>query len=176
MLETEVEHTTKEGLWNHLGFAIVNAVKADAPTPTETVDCTEFVKERNERFQVHKDNMKKVHSLTHGHCSKAMQTRLENDSKFKDEVKGDLFKMMKATKLKMHDLSKVKCPFVTIFEQLERLLNAKQEEDEASIEYTKDLSRLRTMLNHSWAPIGYTNSLRMLRNSQMKQMPMQRPH
>ena len=44
---------------------------------------------------------------------------------------------MKVIKLKMHDPSKVKCPFVTIFEQLERLLNTKQEEEEALIEHTK---------------------------------------
>ena len=37
----------------------------------------------------------------------------------------------------MHDPSKVKCPFVTIFEQSERSLGAKQEEDEPSMEHTK---------------------------------------
>ena len=97
-----------------MGFATVTMTKPDSPTLTESVDHTEFVKERNERFQVHKDNAKKAHSLIHGHCNKAMQMRLENDSEFKKEVKGDPFKMMKAMKLKMCDLSKVKCPFVTV--------------------------------------------------------------
>ena len=60
-----------------------------------------------------------------------MQMRSENDVKFENEVKGDPFKMMKAIKLKMHDPSKTKHPFVTVFEQLERLLSAKQEGDEA---------------------------------------------
>ena len=97
------------------GFATVTTVKAEAPTPTESVDHTEFVKEQNERFRVYKDNTKKAHSFICGHCDKAMQMRLENHSKFEKEVKGGPFKMMKAIKLKMHDPSKAKCPFVTVF-------------------------------------------------------------
>ena len=67
-----------------------------------------------------------------------MQIGLENDSEFEEKVKDDPFEMMKAIKLKMDNPSKVKCPFVTIFEQLERpLLNTKQEEEEALIEHAK---------------------------------------
>ena len=73
----------------------------------------------------------------HGCCNKVMQIRSENDSDFDDKTKGNPFKMMKAMKLKMCDPSKVKCPFVTIFEQLDRLFNAKQEDEEASMEHTK---------------------------------------
>ena len=44
----------------------------------------------------------------HGHCNEAVQIRLENDSTFKEDVKGDPFKMMKAIKLKMCNPLKVK--------------------------------------------------------------------
>ena len=59
-----------------------------------------------------------------------MQIGLENDSEFEEKVEGDPFKIMAAMKLKMHNPSKVKCPHVTLFEQLERLLSTKQEEEE----------------------------------------------
>ena len=104
----------------------------NSPTQMELVECTEFVKDGNERFHVCQDNSKKAHLLMCGHCNKVMQIRLENDSDFDDKVKGNPFKMMKAMKLKMCDPSKVKCPFVTIFEQLERLFGTEQEDKEAS--------------------------------------------
>ena len=44
---------------------------------------------------------------------------------------------MTAMKLKMCNPSKVKCPCMTLFEQLERSLNTKQQEEEAPIECTK---------------------------------------
>ena len=73
----------------------------------------------------------------HGHCNEAMQIRSENNSEFEEKVKGDPFKTMKAIKLKMCNPSKVKCPFVTIFEQLERPLSTEQEEEEPLIECAK---------------------------------------
>ena len=134
---TETQHQKKEDLWTHSGFD--EAIIADSKNPThlELVDCTKFTKDRNKRFRVCQDNSKKAHSLTHRQCNEGMQIRLENNSEFEEKVKGNPFKMMKAIKPKMHDPSKVKCPFVTIFEQLERLLNMKQEEEEVLIEHTK---------------------------------------
>ena len=81
----------------------------------------EEVREINERWRTYVDNKFKAYAYIFGQYNKPMQTRLENDSKFESEVKGDPFKMMKAIKLKIHDPSKVKCPFVTVFEQLDRL-------------------------------------------------------
>ena len=42
------DHETKEALWKHSGFANVTFVDKNKPTQLELVDCTEFVKERNE--------------------------------------------------------------------------------------------------------------------------------
>ena len=39
----------------------------------------------------------------HGHCNKAMQMQLENDTECKTEIKGDLFAMSEKIKLKMCD-------------------------------------------------------------------------
>ena len=50
---------------------------------------------------------------------------------------------MEMTKLKMHDPSKVKCPHVTLFEQLKRLLSTKQNEDEPLIECTKKFKQVQ---------------------------------
>ena len=107
------------------------------PTQLEMTDGTEFVKERNKRFGVCQDNAKKTHSLTHGCCNKAMQTHLKNESNFENKVKRDPFKTLEMIKLKMHDPSKVKCPCATPFEQLDGLINTKQEEDEAPIKHMK---------------------------------------
>ena len=95
------------------------------------------MKERNEQFWVHQDNAKKAHLPMFNCCNMAMQIGLENDSEFKDKIKGDPFKIMTATKLKMCNPSEVKHPFVTLFKQLERLLSTKQEEDEPLMEHTK---------------------------------------
>ena len=79
----------------------------------------------------------KTCSLVHGHCGEPMQMRLENDAKFDTEVQGQPFDMKQMIKLKMHDPSKVKHPHATLFEQLEHLLGAKQEDEEVLLEHTK---------------------------------------
>ena len=83
-----------------------------------------------------------------------MQIRLKNNSKFEEEVKRDLFKIMTATKLKMCDPSKVKCPHVTLFEQLERLLSTKQEEEEPLIKHTKRFKQaqdnIKSIMGTEW--------------------------
>ena len=78
-----------------------------------------------------------------GHCNETMQVRLENDGEFEKTVKEDPFATMKAIKLKMHDPSKVKCPFVTIFEQLDGSFNAEQEDEESSMDCTKRFEQVQ---------------------------------
>ena len=118
-LESGTRHKNKEDSWNHLGMDAATMAKQDSPMQVELIDHTEFVKERNERFTVHQDNGKKAHSSMCGHCNEAMQTHLENDGDFKNETKGDPFKMSEKIELKMCDPSKVKCPHMTSFEQLD---------------------------------------------------------
>ena len=72
-----------------------------------------------------------------------MQTHLENDSDFKDEVKRDPFKMMEMIKLKMHDPLKVKHTHMTLFKQLDGLPSTKQEEDEPLIQCTKKFKQVQ---------------------------------
>ena len=67
-----MEHQTKEDLWKHLKFTVMTVKDEVNPTQMELVECTEFAKERNERFRVHKDKAKKAHSLVFRHCDKAM--------------------------------------------------------------------------------------------------------
>ena len=62
---------------------------------------------------IHQDNSKKACLLMHGHFKKATQTSLENNSDFKNEMKGDPFKMSDKIKLKTCNPSKVKCPCTT---------------------------------------------------------------
>ena len=46
-------------------FATVAMNDPDKMTKTEEIERTEHVKEKNERFMMHLDNMKKAHSLMH---------------------------------------------------------------------------------------------------------------
>ena len=62
--------------------------------------------------------------------------------------------MMKAIKLKMCDPSKVKCPCVTLFKQLERLLSTEQEEEEPSIKCMKRFEQaqdnIKSIMGTEW--------------------------
>ena len=95
------------------------------------------MKEKNGRFRVHQDNCKKAFSMTHGFCNEAMQLRLEKDTVYKKDVKGNPFKTLEMIKLKMCDPSKAKYPFVTLFKQIEQLVTTKQDDDEGTIECTQ---------------------------------------
>ena len=72
-----------------------------------------------------------------------MHTRIENDTDFKSKIKNKLFELLKAIKMKMYDPSKVKNPFITLTEQMERMLTTKQEEDESITEYVKRFKQAR---------------------------------
>ena len=59
MLEKGIVHTDKEKLYDYLGFTPVNFANDKAPMQLKLIKYTEFVKERNKRFQVYQDNSKK---------------------------------------------------------------------------------------------------------------------
>ena len=75
---------------------------------------------------------------------------------------------MMAMKPKMHDPSKVKCPHVTLFEQLERLLSTKQEEEEPSIEHTKRFKQGQDNVKSIVEKNGCTSLSRMQKNTSTK--------
>ena len=135
--ESNEKHENKDEPWIGVGVTPVALRDPNKPTKTEETDYTKHVKEKNERFMVCLDNTKKAHSLLHGCCNEAMQTQLENDTEQETKIEGDPFVMPEKTKLKMCNPSKVKCPCVTSFEQLERPPNKKQEDNKALIECTK---------------------------------------
>ena len=91
---------------------------------------------------MHQDNSKKACSLICNFCNEAIQTRLENDSKFEEGIKGDPFKIMMPMKQKM------------LFEQLERLLSTKQQEEEPLIEHAKRLEQaqndVKSIVGTAW--------------------------
>ena len=72
-LETGNEHADKDALFAHSGFTATGFKDSGNPTEIELTECTECVKEKNERFRAHQDNSEKAFSLMHGFCNKAMQ-------------------------------------------------------------------------------------------------------
>ena len=72
-----------------------------------------------------------------------MQTWLENDTDFKAKIKGDPFAMLEKIKLKICDPSKMKCPCVALFKQLERPLDTNQEDEEPLIKHTKRFKQIQ---------------------------------
>ena len=65
---------------------------------------------------------------------------MENRTEFETEFEGDLVVMLEKIKLKMCNPSKVNCLHLTLFKQLERPLDAKQEDEELLIEHAKRLT------------------------------------
>ena len=126
-LETGNRHADEDTSFAHSGFIPTGFAVENKPTEVKPMECTKCAKEKNERFGVCQDNSEKAFSLTHGFCDKAMQLRSEKDSGHESEMKGDPFKTLEAIELKMCDPSKVKCPFVTMCEQLKHPMSAKQD-------------------------------------------------
>ena len=118
-METGNKCDDEDAPFTKLGFKPTTFENNDGPTQIELTECTKCAKEKNERFRMYQDNCKKSFSLTCGFCNEATQPRLEKDSSCESEMKGDPFKTLEAIKLKMHDPSKVKHAFVTLFEQIE---------------------------------------------------------
>ena len=52
-------------------------------------------------------------------------------------MKGDPFETLEAIELKICDSSKVKCPFVTMFAQLEHLVMTKQDDNKGIVDHAK---------------------------------------
>ena len=136
-LETGNKCDDEDALFTKLGFKPTTFKDDNNPTQIELTECTEHAKEKNERFGSHQDNCEKAFSMTCGFCDKVTQPRLEKDGSHKSKMKGDPFKTLEAMKLKMCDPSKVKCPFVTLCEQMERSMTTKQDNDKGTVDCTK---------------------------------------
>ena len=74
-----------------------------------------------------------------GHCNRAMQTQLENDTESEAKIKGDPFVASQKIKLKICDPLTVKCPCITSFEQLDGPLSTKHEDEETMIKHANEI-------------------------------------
>ena len=97
---------------------------------------------------------------------------MENDTEFETKIKGDPFAMSEKIKLKMCNPSKVKCPCVALFEQLEMPLNAKQEDEEPPFKHTKRFKQaqdnVKLIVGTKWLE-HFAESIRMHTRDRHKQ-------
>ena len=96
-------------------------------------------REHKDRKNQYDDNKKRAFAWMHETlCSKAMKSRLEEMSNFDSEIRDNPFKLLDATKDKMHDPARAKYAYASLTESMTRaLLNTKQEFDEDLIDCAK---------------------------------------
>ena len=127
VIDEDKDFADRDELGTHAQITLATLGKN--PTESELIDYKEAVCERNGPWRTYVDNKYKAYAYIFSLCNKAMQNQIENDTDFKSKVKNKLFELLKAIKSKMYDPSKVKNPYITLTEQMERLLTTKQEED-----------------------------------------------
>ena len=71
------------------------------------------------------------------HCSKTMQTRVEEHPDYETKIDDDPIALLEAIKTLMHDPVRAQYPFASMTAQLSRFLNLKQQPDESLLDYTK---------------------------------------
>ena len=102
----------------------------------------EQMKERKERWRTYQDNKTKACGVIMSFCSKEMKSRIEDNAIY-DEIKNNPYSLFDEVKKKMYDTGRDKYPFVTLTDQLDRILNVKQEDSESLMDYTKRFKQAR---------------------------------
>ena len=71
------------------------------------------------------------------HCTKTMQTRVEEHPDYESKIDDDPIALLEAIKTLMHDPAQAQYPFASMAAQLSRFLNLRQQPDESLLDYTK---------------------------------------
>ena len=100
------------------------------------------MKERKERWRTYQDNKTKACGLIMGFCSKEMTSRIEEDHDY-DSYKNNPYLLLDEIKKKMYDTGRDKYLFVLLTDQLERILNTRQDDGESLADYTKRFKQSR---------------------------------
>ena len=77
------------------------------------------------------------------HCDKTIQERIEQHPDFDAVIRGNPIALLKYVKVLMVDPETVKNPFISLIEQLSRLLNIRQHRDEPLIDFTSRVKQER---------------------------------
>jgi hypothetical protein len=93
-----------------------------------------------------RQGMLKAYAIIFGnYCTKSMQQRVEEHPDFgiANGIKDDPIKLLEAIKVLMHDPVRSQYPMISMTDALTRLVNCKQNENEALIDYVKRFKQLR---------------------------------
>jgi hypothetical protein len=105
-----------------------------------------------ERYLERKDtleqNLAKAYALIFStYCNKTiMQNRIEEHPEFETAIHNDPIELLNKIKVLMHDPIRAKIPFVSLTEAISRMLNLKQSENEALLDYVKRFKESRGIM------------------------------
>ena len=102
----------------------------------------EMMKERKERWRIYQDNKTKACGLIMSFCSREMVNRIEEMAEH-TRIKDNPFKLLDEIKKKMYEAGRSKYCYVGLMDQIDRILNTKQEDGENLVEYTKRFKQVR---------------------------------
>jgi hypothetical protein len=112
----------------------------------------------NKRKQTLEFNMSKAYSFLWDQCAQGMQTKIEENSRFDTEIKGDPIELLKTIKSYALNYHEHRYEMAIIFESLRLMINLKQKEGESLIDYTKRFKTAQdVMVSHIGGPLQLTN-------------------
>ena len=109
----------------------------------------EMMKERKERWRIYQDNKTKACGLIMSFCSREMVNRIEETAEH-TRIKDNPFKLLDEIKKKMYEAGRSKYCYVGLTDQIDRILNTKQEDGRTSWNIQSDSSKYETMQRDHW--------------------------
>ena len=110
-----------------------------------------------EREDTLDENLLKAYALIFSnYCSKTIQNRIEEHPDFESVIRDDPIELLKAIKVLMHEIARVRYPLASFTDALTRLINLKQLEHENLLDYVKRFKQNRDVLkSHVGSEILY---------------------
>ena len=107
------------------------------------IDYTRFC----ERQEAYKENMIKAYALIYGNfCTESMQTRLQQQVNFQDEIRNNPIELLKNIQILMHDPVRGRYPYATVTDAFKTLIFTRQNENEHILDYSKKFKENRDVL------------------------------
>jgi hypothetical protein len=109
------------------------------------------------RKQTYESNVTKAYAFLWEQCGKAMQNKIESNSTFDSNIKGDPIELLKAIKQHALNYHEHRYEMAIILDSFRSLINLKQKENESLQDYTKRYKTARDVLrSHIGGPIILT--------------------
>ena len=96
------------------------------------------IKQFLERVRVLEDNLDKAYAFLFGtYCSKAIQSWVEEHPDYETTIRHDPIELLKTVSVLMHDTTRAKYPYASLYDAMMHLFNMSQQEQEHINDYAK---------------------------------------